>query len=88
MSIVEPNTSPPKNSAESMATVTCTHCGLPVPAGLIASDSIEQFCCTGCRTAFQLIHANGLDAYYSMAEAVENNPWAKNSQAIGSQQGF
>lgn len=87
MSIVEPNASLPNNSAESMAAVTCTHCGLPVPAGLIAHESIEQFCCAGCRTAFQLIHANGLDAYYSMAEAVDNNPWG-NSQAIGSHQDF
>ncbi len=88
MSIVEPNTSPPKHSTESLAAVACTHCGLPVPAGLVESNALEQFCCGGCRAAFQLIHANGLDAYYSMSEASDTNPWEQNGQAVDSQQDF
>lgn len=50
------------------AAIPCTHCGLPVPKGLVEADSSEQFCCGGCRAAFQLIHSCGLNAYYSMLE--------------------
>lgn len=49
--------------------VECTHCGLPVPAGLVVADRESQFCCQGCQTAFQLISANGLDAFYSMVDS-------------------
>ena len=41
----------------------CTHCRLPVPAGLIEPDAGDQFCCGGCRTAFAVIHDHGLDTY-------------------------
>lgn len=46
--------------------VSCAHCGLPVPIGKIRRDKEEQFCCSGCDTAYQLIHDFGLDAYYDM----------------------
>ncbi len=48
--------------------VQCTHCGLPVPAGLIEPDREAQFCCNGCAGAYELIHGNGLDSFYRMAE--------------------
>lgn len=46
----------------------CSHCGLPVPKGLFNQDRAEQFCCRGCETAYQLIHENGLEAFYSMSD--------------------
>lgn len=52
-------------------TVQCSHCELPVPAGLIEPDQTEQFCCGGCDTAYQLIYANGLDAFYAMADGAD-----------------
>ncbi len=48
------------------ATVRCVHCSLPVPAGLVDESSDEQFCCQGCRTAWTLIHSNGLAQWYQM----------------------
>jgi Cu2+-exporting ATPase len=48
--------------------VLCTHCQLPVPAGLVLPDAERQFCCAGCRTAFAIIHDSGLDGYYDIAE--------------------
>ena len=48
--------------------VSCAHCELPVPAGLVVPDADRQFCCTGCRTAFAIIHDHGLDGYYDIAE--------------------
>ena len=48
--------------------VSCAHCQLPVPAGLVVPDEERQFCCTGCRTAFAIIHDHGLAGYYDIAE--------------------
>lgn len=47
----------------------CTHCGLPVPTGLVREGAPEQFCCAGCETAYGVIHGCGLDAYYTLREA-------------------
>jgi Cu2+-exporting ATPase len=57
----------PADAAHAVATA-CTHCGLPVPAGLLEPDAPRQFCCAGCRTAYTVIHEVGLDRYYEQAE--------------------
>jgi Cu2+-exporting ATPase len=46
----------------------CAHCRLPVPDGLALASDEPQFCCTGCRTAYALIHAHGLACYYDIAD--------------------
>jgi len=48
--------------------VTCAHCGLPVPAGLVEPGAELQFCCNGCRLAYRVIHDAGLDGYYGLRE--------------------
>ncbi len=48
--------------------VKCTHCGLPVPAGLVESERTQQFCCNGCASAWNLIHNCGLEAFYQMVD--------------------
>jgi Cu2+-exporting ATPase len=53
-------------------TVSCTHCGLPVPSGLIDPASDEQFCCGGCQGAWSLIHECGLDSFYKMADSASD----------------
>lgn len=52
--------------------VVCSHCGLPVPTALIDERAEQQFCCTGCRTAFAILHEHGLDRYYEFAEKRES----------------
>ncbi len=47
----------------------CTHCGLPVPAGLVEPGAAEQFCCNGCRTVYAVLHDQGLDTYYDLRES-------------------
>ena len=42
--------------------VGCDHCGLPVPAR--AAD--PRFCCPGCATVWELLHANGLERFYEL----------------------
>jgi len=46
----------------------CTHCGLPVPSGCRSDDDTPAFCCTGCATAYALIHEAGLDRYYRLPD--------------------
>jgi P-type Cu2+ transporter len=48
--------------------VECTHCGLPVPDGLVREGDPRQYCCGGCRAAWEVIHASGLDRYYAFPE--------------------
>ncbi|MCW8916196.1 MAG: heavy metal translocating P-type ATPase metal-binding domain-containing protein [Magnetovibrio sp.] len=40
---------------------TCLHCGEPVPPSSLGGD---QFCCGGCRAAYEMIQGMGLDSYY------------------------
>ncbi|MDE3174390.1 MAG: heavy metal translocating P-type ATPase, partial [Gemmatimonadota bacterium] len=51
--------------------VPCTHCGLIVPAGLVEPGAGRQFCCAGCRSAYEILHEHGLDRYYRFAERRE-----------------
>ena len=54
--------------ASAATDVTCAHCGLPVPSGLVEPGANRQFCCSGCATAWELIHAAGLERYYRFDE--------------------
>jgi P-type Cu2+ transporter len=58
--------------ASAATEVLCAHCGLPVPSGLIDDTAPQQFCCTGCTTAFAILHEHGLDSYYGFAERRES----------------
>jgi P-type Cu2+ transporter len=44
----------------------CAHCGLEVPAGLVREGEAQQFCCSGCRQVFTLVHEWGFDQYYRL----------------------
>ena len=50
------------------AQLDCYHCGESVPrgSGMYAhiADNEEPVCCVGCKAVAELIHANGLSAYY------------------------
>lgn len=50
---------------------SCAHCTLPVPAGLVREGDERQFCCSGCRTVWEILHDQGLDGYYRLAERRE-----------------
>lgn len=59
--------------------VACSHCKLPVPAGLVVPGAVEQFCCNGCSMVWQLLHAEGLDAFYRICQSVDSQPLQANS---------
>lgn len=46
----------------------CAHCGLPIPPAMMCSieidDARRDFCCHGCRIAFQIVCGAGLQSYY------------------------
>ena len=43
----------------------CVHCGEPCPTPSVV-DQDRAFCCHGCRTVYDLLHAHELDAYYQL----------------------
>jgi len=64
--------------------ITCSHCGLPVPAGLVEAEAQQQFCCAGCRTAWEIIHDHNLERYYDIRLRLE----APSQKAMTSGAGF
>lgn len=50
------------------ASHACAHCGLDVPRALIDNDAEHQFCCRACEHAWKLIHACGLERYYTFRD--------------------
>lgn len=53
--------------------VLCSHCDLPVPAGLVEEGAEHQFCCGGCRLAFKVINDAGLDGYYGLRDRIADS---------------
>lgn len=51
--------------------VACSHCGLEVPQGLVTPGSERQFCCNGCRGAYELISSCRLEDYYQQRGELE-----------------
>ncbi|HET9133299.1 MAG TPA: heavy metal translocating P-type ATPase [Gemmatimonadales bacterium] len=44
----------------------CAHCGLAVPPALVQADGGPSFCCAGCGSAYEILHAGGLARYYEL----------------------
>jgi Cu2+-exporting ATPase len=62
-----PNVAEPLSPATAIE-VACAHCGLPVPAGVLSAGDERQFCCSGCRTAWGILHEHGLERYYELPD--------------------
>lgn len=77
-----PSARPASGPATEAGITACTHCSLPVPRGLIEADAPHQFCCQGCRAVFSIIHAEGLDDYYTMRRSVEKDRAAVEQKTI------
>ena len=58
----------PSRDATNREAVTCDHCGLPVPKGLIVADAEHQFCCSGCASVYRMIHGCDLGRYYDLRD--------------------
>ncbi|MFO0750993.1 MAG: heavy metal translocating P-type ATPase metal-binding domain-containing protein [Myxococcota bacterium] len=51
--------------ARTSSDTLCAHCRAPLPNG--SAGGAEGFCCSGCRTARELLTKAGLDHYYVLA---------------------
>jgi len=49
------------------AETTCVHCGDPCRADSPRLGEMS-FCCAGCRTVYQLLHAHDLQTYYDLSD--------------------
>lgn len=66
---------------EQIVSRPCLHCGQL--SDCLASDDAEQvFCCSGCRSAYDLIHGWGLDEFYALREQLR--PASASAVASGS----
>jgi Cu2+-exporting ATPase len=61
----------PAPADRSVQTADCWHCASPVPAAMFDPEVREQFCCSGCRTAYGIIHDCGLEEYYALRRELE-----------------
>ncbi|OQX69073.1 MAG: hypothetical protein B6A08_07225 [Sorangiineae bacterium NIC37A_2] len=52
---------------------TCAHCGLPAVAG-IGRPGGPSFCCSGCKTVYELLEAADLGQYYARREEPTGRP--------------
>lgn len=57
--------SPLKPTDQNRGGQACAHCGDACEAHAIFFED-KPFCCSGCRTAYQLIHELGLEDYYAL----------------------
>lgn len=49
-----------------MGAMNCFHCGVAIdPMGLIAFDE-KSFCCSGCKTVYEIFSLNDLTCYYDL----------------------
>lgn len=60
--------------ASDATAIACSHCGLPVPRGLVEPGADDQFCCNGCRTVYHMIREHGLDAFYRIRDDSDDTP--------------
>ncbi|XAL99332.1 heavy metal translocating P-type ATPase [Phycisphaeraceae bacterium D3-23] len=70
--------------ANACVDVCCTHCDLPVPRGLIEPGTDAQFCCAGCRAAYEVIRGCGLADYYRLRDATAGDAHARTPEAAPS----
>jgi P-type Cu2+ transporter len=63
----------------------CTHCGLPVPLGLLHPGAQQQFCCSGCAAAWRLLNDGGLAEFYRLRDATAETPGRPASEDPGAE---
>ena len=60
-----------------MSETGCFHCGEPVIGKAITFDE-KSFCCNGCKSVYQLLSSNDLDAFYSIENQAGLRPKVAN----------
>ena len=78
---------PRKALRTTLASMKCTHCGLPVPAPLQPTDPTHpSFCCDGCETVYTILQDHNLDKYYDLKSGAtswrEQQPATSQSKSL------
>ncbi len=55
------------NAVKEEESLTCYHCGENCDGSIVFNQ--HQFCCTGCKTVFEILDGNNLCSYYDMNNA-------------------
>ncbi|MDK2772600.1 MAG: heavy metal translocating P-type ATPase metal-binding domain-containing protein [Flavobacterium sp.] len=57
-----------------MDTKNCFHCGLEIDEKSVINFDDKQFCCTGCKTVYEIFSQNDLSCYYDFQSAPGATP--------------
>ncbi len=62
----------PKTQSDTLAKVSCYHCGEDCPTQPILQED-KTFCCEGCRTVYDILATNEMCQYYQLGSAPGQN---------------
>ncbi|MCV9926852.1 heavy metal translocating P-type ATPase metal-binding domain-containing protein [Flavobacterium sp. LS1R49] len=57
-----------------MSTQNCFHCGLIIPKNEVIVFDEKQFCCSGCKTVYEIFSLNDLTCYYDFEKSPGATP--------------
>lgn len=57
-----------------MSGQSCFHCGLTIPKNEVINFDEKKFCCTGCKTVYEIFSLNGLTCYYDFEKSPGATP--------------
>lgn len=66
----------------------CIHCGEELDSSNVIESNGKLFCCTGCRTVYELLNTLGLDNYYKIRESLNISKTAAPHDAPGEDYGY
>jgi Cu2+-exporting ATPase/Cu+-exporting ATPase len=58
---------------EGFVLIQCAHCCSAIVPGAASEDAGQVFCCAGCLTVYQLLHASNLADYYTIRDRTESS---------------
>lgn len=57
-----------------MSGQSCFHCGLTIPKNEVINFDEKKFCCTGCKTVYEIFSLNDLTSYYDFEKSPGATP--------------
>ncbi|MCI9844919.1 heavy metal translocating P-type ATPase [Flavobacterium pectinovorum] len=57
-----------------MSEQSCFHCGLTIPKNEVINFDEKKFCCTGCKTVYEIFSLNDLTCYYDFEKSPGATP--------------
>ncbi|WP_281309865.1 heavy metal translocating P-type ATPase [Flavobacterium flavigenum] len=57
-----------------MSNQGCFHCGLTIPKNEVINFDEKKFCCTGCKTVYEIFSLNDLTCYYDFEKSPGATP--------------